>query len=38
MSPAAAKVINYKGTFWVPFYIFPFFFQHDVHLLVTLIP
>lgn len=37
MSPAATKVINYKGTFWVPFYIFPFF-QHDVHLLVTLIP
>lgn len=37
MSPAAAKVINYKGTFWVPFYIFPFF-QHDFHLLVTLIP
>ncbi len=37
MSPAAAKVINYKGTFWVHFYIFPFI-QHDVHLLVTLIP
>ena len=37
MSPAAAKVINYKGTFWVPFYIFPFF-QHDFHLIVTLIP
>ncbi|AIS99610.1 Uncharacterised protein [Klebsiella pneumoniae] len=25
MYPAAARVINYKGTFWVPFYIFLFF-------------
>ena len=25
MSPAAAIGINYKGTFWVPSYIFSFF-------------
>ncbi|ACI10425.1 hypothetical protein KPK_1554 [Klebsiella variicola] len=37
MSWSPSGVIIYKGTFWVPFFNCAFF-QHDVHLLVTLIP
>ncbi|CAM4194382.1 hypothetical protein KLAF111653_08150 [Klebsiella africana] len=37
MSLTLADRINYKGTFWVPFFNCSFF-KHNVHLLVTIFP